>query len=108
MIVLDPARENHLTLGLAREVAAHLGRPVTLTRSGDENPSLAARARHRGRVFVSLHLNDRKSEVWIHPRAGAESCALAHRLGRALRGAVYAGDLGVLRQPSRVAACLVD
>src|SRR5262245_3499023 len=76
--------EKDVTFALARTVAARLGRDACLTRSGDENPTLAARARtardRDARIFLSLHANGgegRGSEAWVHPNGGARSVALA-------------------------------
>ena len=88
-------------MALARIVAARLGGDVRLTRTGDENPTLVARAgtaRDSGaRVFLSLHANRgargvRGSEAWVHPRGGGGSIALARTL---------LGSLGQLRVPDQ-------
>ena len=118
--------EKDVTLAVARHVAASLGGDVALTRSGDENPTIAARARTardgNARVFLSLHANSgpsdaRGSEVWIHPRSGATSARLAEQLRVAMRGlgavdrGIKAADMGVLR-PEHLApgaaACLLE
>ena len=76
--------EKDVTMALARIVAAHLGGDVRLTRRGDENPTLEARARTArqsgARVFLSLHANRgargaRGGEAWVHPRGGSEERA---------------------------------
>jgi N-acetylmuramoyl-L-alanine amidase len=119
-------REKDVTLRLGARVAHHLGDDALLTRDGDHNLSLAARAAlardHRAAVFVSLHANagapgERGPETWIHPRAGRPSHALATAIQRGLarlggpdRG-VHTGDLAVLapeRLPASTAACLVE
>ncbi len=112
--------EKEVTLALAQEVAEQLG-GARLTRVGDQNSSLAARA-HLARtapVFLSLHASSagRGSEVWLHPRGGAASRLLAQSLQRALaalgvpdRGA-RAADLTVLRPEALrpgAAACLIE
>jgi N-acetylmuramoyl-L-alanine amidase len=118
--------EKDVTFALARQVADSLGDDAVLTRTGDENPTLEARsraARERGaRVFLSLHANRgavgaRGTELWVHPRTGAGSIALARQLLRALRPlgvpdrGIKAADMGVLR-PERhapgAAACLLE
>jgi len=129
-------REQDLTLALGRllqgELAAR-GTRVRLTRSGDENPTLAqriaaARAAEAD-VFVSLHFNAspdaraRGGEVWVHGDAGAGSWALARaiarslgRQGGALGGAADGASLRVGRmaaldpswQAPATAACLVE
>jgi hypothetical protein len=117
--------EKDVTLELARRVSAHLGRGVGLTRYGDSNPTLAARAhaarRLGARVFLSLHANDgsggRGAETWVHDRAPASSHALARALQGAL-GRLGGGSSGVRQGPLAVltperfgggtAACLLE
>ena len=118
--------EKDVTLALARHVAAILGGDIALTRTGDENPTLAARARAardaRAGVFLSLHANRgahgaRGSELWVHPRSGARSIALGRQLLRAMGTlgvpdhGIKAADMGVLR-PEHLApgtaACLLE
>ena len=118
--------EKDVTMALARIVAARLGGDVRLTRTGDENPTLAARAgtaRESGaRVFLSLHANRsaraaRGSEAWVHPRGGGGSIALAQTLLRSLGRlrvpdhGIKAADMFVLR-PQHLApgaaACLLE
>jgi N-acetylmuramoyl-L-alanine amidase len=117
--------EKDVTLRIAHRVAAHLGSGALLTRSGDQNLGLAARAelarRHGAGVFVSLHANDgapgaRGSEIYLHPRAGAASRALAESLRHELSlpdapAVVREAQMAVLA-PERLgptaAACLVE
>ena len=118
--------EKDVTLAVARHVAASLGADVMLTRMGDENPTLAARARRArdtgARVFLSLHANGgapgaRGSELWVHSRGGAASTTLARQLRGAiarlgiLDHGIKAADMGVLR-PEHLApgaaACLLE
>jgi hypothetical protein len=117
--------EKDVTLRLAQLVSRQLGPDVTLTRTGDNNLSLAARsdvARRSGaRVFLSLHASEgagaRGAETWIHERASRGSAALAQSLARSLqrlggpdRG-VRRGELAVLtpeRLDGRTAACLLE
>jgi N-acetylmuramoyl-L-alanine amidase len=117
--------EKDVTLRLAQLVSGQLGPDVTLTRTGDNNLSLAARsdvARRSGaRVFLSLHTSEgaatRGAEAWIHNRASRGSAALAQSLARSLqrlggpdRG-VRRGELAVLtpeRLDGGTAACLLE
>ena len=112
--------EKEVTLALAEAVAAQLD-GAGLTRDGDQNPSLPERAlvARTAPIFLSLHASagGRGSEVWLHPRGGAASRALARSLQRALaalgapdRGA-HAADLTVLRPEALrpgAAACLLE
>src|SRR6478609_2980276 len=78
--------EADVTIRLARLLARRLGSGVALTRTDDDNPTLAERA-ERARQFdadvlVSLHANQgappaRGAEVWIHDRASEASRVLA-------------------------------
>src|SRR5687767_6697728 len=70
--------EKDVTLDIARRVVERLGGGATLTRSGDSNLSLGARARRASSdgadVFVSIHANsggphDVGPETWVHPKA---------------------------------------
>src|SRR4051812_13255835 len=118
--------EKDVVLELARRVSAKLGGGAIMTRSGDTNPSLAARGalaeRHGAGVFVSIHANGgsaggRGPEAFVHPRAPVESRVLAEDLMRELaafgsRGApIRDGELAVLTPEllgSRTAACLLE
>lgn len=117
--------EKDFNLGLARQVAARIGRGVVLTRNADTNLSLGDRvalARRWGaRTFVSLHANPnsigRGVDAWIHPSASTASHALARNLldGIARRGTriagVHAADIAVLRPdrlPRGAAACMLE
>lgn len=116
--------EKEVTLELARRVATHLSPGAVLTRTGDQNMTLAERSevarRHSAGVFVSLHANAgpdgrRGAETYVHTRADQPSRALA----RSLRGelAAFGGsgvdsaDMAVLA-PERLApgtaACLLE
>ena len=112
--------EKDVTLLLARRLATRLGGQATLTRHADVNLSLGQRvetARRSGaRVFLSLHANDGSGcETWVHPRSGASTRALAHRLHGALApltggGSVRTGLMAVL-DPHRLGgadACLIE
>jgi hypothetical protein len=115
--------EKDVTARLGARLVEHLGPGARLTRSGDHNLSLAARAelarRADAEVFISLHASDvgRGAGTFIHPRAGHESRALAASIHRELerfggdgRG-VRAGELAVLtpeRLGARTAACLIE
>src|SRR5262249_27577657 len=117
--------EKDVTLELARKLARRLPGAV-LTRQDDRNLTLGARAaaaRQAGAdLFLSLHANgggpDRPgAEVWVHPRSGPRSRALAARLQQALAratpggAAVKTGQLAVLdpaRLGGRADACLLE
>jgi len=122
--------EKDVVLDVGRRVAALLGPRATvmLTRSTDENRSLADRARvardASADVFVSIHLNGWRdpavdgSEAWVARHASDASYGLAHAvLGRVLavsrardRG-VQEADFGVLlpeRLAPNTAASLVE
>lgn len=114
--------EKEVNLLLARRVAHYLG-GARLTRTGDENRTLADRiqvARRDGaRAFVSLHTNPepRLTGVWVHPRANADSRSLAESIGRQLASRygggvqVSRGELAVLSpdlHAGDTAACLVE
>lgn len=83
--------EKDVTLDIAKQVVARLGSGAALTRTGDDNLPLGARAA-RGRnadLFVSIHANYGAPELWgpevyVHPEAGRGSRALAGQLARAL------------------------
>jgi N-acetylmuramoyl-L-alanine amidase len=121
--------EKDVTLDIARHVVARLGENAALTRTGDANLSLGARAAHASRdgadVFVSIHANSGPPEVagpetWVHPDAGPGSHQLAEGIQRALehlagrhgaaaesrRGPMAVLSPGVLGH--RTAACLVE
>ena len=118
--------EKDVVLDLARRVASRLGPGAAiLTRSGDVNLPLAARAevarRSGAPVFLSLHANSGSGagpEAYVHSGAGSASRALASDLQSALSaygGAqgrrVARGDLAVLtpsRLPSSTAAALLE
>jgi N-acetylmuramoyl-L-alanine amidase len=120
--------EKTVTMNLARRLAANLGPTAALTREGDVNLSLAARAdrarRASARVFLSLHANrgiggERGAEAWVHDQASERCHSLAGRMLAALgavRGApsgrgIKAGPMAVLT-PDRLArdtaACLLE
>src|SRR5262245_24868223 len=78
--------EKDVNMDVARHIVRHLGSDAMLTRMGDENLSLSARARRAAQVgagaFVSIHSNEGPRgaagpEVWVHDRAGPDSIALA-------------------------------
>jgi N-acetylmuramoyl-L-alanine amidase len=121
--------EKDVTLDIARHVVARLGGDAALTRTGDANLSLGARAAHATRdgadVFVSIHANSGPPEMagpetWVHPDAGADS----HRLAGGIQGALerlagrYGGSAESRRGPMavlspavlgrRTSACLVE
>lgn len=118
--------EKTVTLALASGVKALLPGEVVLTRRGDENLTLAARAAVARRLgaatFVSIHANagppgERGCEVWVHPRSGPASRALAGAVraelaalgmrDRGLReGAIATLDPGAVGPAA--AACLVE
>src|SRR5260370_15282600 len=121
--------EKDVALDLARRIRRLLGtRGIAsrLTRDGDVNLGLRERAlAARGAdAFVSLHLNGdahpgvQGSEVWVHPRAGQGSRALARSLLDALAGGTPLADRGVQDGPMEVlapdlhgnatAACLLE
>lgn len=114
-------REKDVTLELGRRIARRLGAGASLTRSDDRNLSLSRRAElarsRRVDAFVSVHVGEGRSSVWIHPRAGAPSRELGASILRAFRGyggptaRVDTGDLAILdpaRHDPRTAACLVE
>jgi N-acetylmuramoyl-L-alanine amidase len=111
-------QEKDVTLALGRAVIDHLGEPAVLTRSGDQNLSLAERqavaAAHRADVFVSLHAGAEASGVgaYVHPLSNDRSIALGRHLER---GAALPyrrrRPLAVLhpwRLPSHTAAAVVE
>jgi N-acetylmuramoyl-L-alanine amidase/V8-like Glu-specific endopeptidase len=124
--------EKDVTLDIARHVVARLGGAAALTRDGDTNLTLGARAQRAARggadVFVSIHANSGPPEMsgpetWVHPDAGASSHALAGGIQRALdrlagRYGGAAGSVDSRRGPMavlspqavgrRTAACLVE
>jgi len=121
--------EKDVTLDIARQVVARLGGDAALTRTGDSNLSLGARAAHASRdgadVFVSIHANSGPPEMsgpetWVHPDAGAGSHRLAGGIQRALERLAgrYGGSAEGRRGPMavlspgaigrRTAACLVE
>lgn len=121
--------EKDVTLDIARAVVGRLGGKAALTRTGDANLSLGARAAAAARdgadVFVSIHANSGPpeaggAETWVHPDAGPGSRELAagvqralDRLGGRYGGAAEtrSGQMAVLH-PSAVGrgtdACLVE
>jgi N-acetylmuramoyl-L-alanine amidase len=85
--------EKDVTLDIARHGVARLGGAAALTRTGDVNLSLGARASQAARdgadVFVSIHANYGSPEMsgpetWVHPEADASSHELAGGIQRAL------------------------
>src|SRR5262245_52743657 len=71
--------EKDVTFDIARAINARLGGAAALTRTGDTNLSLGARAARAARdgadVFVSIHANSGPpeaagAETWVHPNAG--------------------------------------
>lgn len=118
--------EKDVTLAIARRAAEYLGPDAVLTRNGDFNVSLGARAQtardQRADVFVSVHANHgaphaRGTETFVHANASAESRALGHAIhselatfGAPQRG-VAAETLGVLTPQHHLpttASCLVE
>jgi N-acetylmuramoyl-L-alanine amidase len=120
--------EKDVTLRLAQRLVDALGSTARLTRDGDVNLTLAARADIArsacARAFVSLHANsgrpgERGAEAWVHDRASMASKGLAARLLAALgalpnvppaRG-VKTGQMAVLTPESlapETAACLLE
>ncbi len=99
--------EKDVTLDLGRRVAAALAprADVVLTRAGDENRSLAERAKvgrdHNADVFVSIHLNGFAdpavdgSEAWVAKHAGDASRLLARTVLTRVVGVTQARDRGV-------------
>jgi N-acetylmuramoyl-L-alanine amidase/V8-like Glu-specific endopeptidase len=121
--------EKDVTLDIARQVVARLGGDAALTRTGDANLSLGARAAHASRggadVFVSIHANSGPPEMsgpetWVHPAAGADSHRLAGGIQRSLERLAgrYGGSAESRRGPMavlspaalgrRTSACLVE
>jgi N-acetylmuramoyl-L-alanine amidase len=121
--------EKDVTLDIARQVVARLGGDAALTRTGDANLSLGARAAHASRdgadVFVSIHANSGPPEMsgpetWVHPAAGADSHRLAGGIQRSLDRLAgrYGGSAESRRGPMavlspgalgrRTSACLVE
>jgi V8-like Glu-specific endopeptidase len=118
--------EKDITLDIAKHVITRLGGAAALTRAGDRNMTLGARAAkaQQADVFVSIHANYGApelsgSEVYVHPDAGRGSRALAGQIARALdRLAVrYGGGADERRgamavlNPTAIgeaAACLIE
>jgi hypothetical protein len=117
--------EKNVTLDVAGRLAGRLGRRVLLTRSGDQNRSLAQRIATAksadARVFLSIHANGgstaaRGAEVWLHDRAGPRSQDLGDDLARTLGAlgepvTVRRGNLAVLTpeyHAASTAAALVE
>jgi N-acetylmuramoyl-L-alanine amidase/V8-like Glu-specific endopeptidase len=118
--------EKDVTLDIAKHVVARLGGQAALTRTGDRNLTIGARAAQgqRSDVFVSIHANYGAPElsgpeVYVHPEAGRGSRALAGRIARALdrQAGRYGGGseerraaMAVLNPSAvgRTAACLVE
>ena len=122
--------EKDLTLDLGRRVSAALSSRahVILTRTGDENHSLAERAKvardANADVFLSIHLNGWKdpsvdgSEAWVAKHATAASHDLARTVLTHVVGVTHARDRGVQeedfgvirtdRQAPATAATLVE
>lgn len=83
--------EKDVTLDIAKHVIARLGGAAALTRNGDKNMTLGARAARaqKADVFVSIHANYGAPEmsgpeVYVHPEAGRGSRALASQIAVAL------------------------
>lgn len=118
--------EKEVTLDIAKYVIARLGGAAALTRTGDRNMTLGARAAkgQQADVFVSIHANYGAPElsgpeVYVHPDAGRGSRALAGQIARALErlearyggGGERRGAMAVLNPGAigtRTAACLVE
>jgi N-acetylmuramoyl-L-alanine amidase len=119
--------EKDVTLDIAKQVIARLGGAAALTRTGDRNLTLGARAAkaQQADVFVSIHANygapeQSGPEVYVHPEAGRGSRALAGQIAVALdrlsgryggsaderRGAMAVLNPGAIG--ARTAACLVE
>ncbi|MFH1466813.1 MAG: phage tail tip lysozyme [Pseudomonadota bacterium] len=114
---LSAGPEKDLTLQLAQGLSHQLSRQVLLTRDGDFNLSLGQRQQvvrqAGGAVFLSLHASsDERPRIFLHPRAGAGSRALAQDLAGAL-GASLREDVELaILHPEGLAtdtdACMVD
>jgi N-acetylmuramoyl-L-alanine amidase/phosphatidylserine/phosphatidylglycerophosphate/cardiolipin synthase-like enzyme len=122
--------EKDLTLDISRRVSSALTSRahVILTRTGDENRSLADRAKvahdANAAVFLSIHLNGWKdpsvdgSEAWVAKHASAASHDLARTVLTHVVGVTHARDRGVKeedfgviradRQAAGTAASLVE
>jgi len=122
--------EKDVTLDLGRRVATLLGNraSVILTRSGDENRSLADRAKvahdASADVFLSIHMNGWRdanvdgSEAWVAHGASPASRTLARTVLDRVVGATHAQDRGVrednlgvllpVRHAGNTAASLVE
>ena len=121
--------EKDVTLDIARHVVSRLGGIAALTRSGDHNLTLGARAQLAERdgadVFVSIHANSGPPEVskpktFVHPGASTSSRRLANGVQTALerlRGRYgqpsdpREGAMAVLAPPymgARTSACLAE
>jgi V8-like Glu-specific endopeptidase len=118
--------EKDVTLDIAKHVISRLGGAAALTRTGDRNMTLGARAAkaQQADVFVSIHANYGApelsgSEVYVHPDAGRGSRALAGQIARALDrlAARYSGGaekrrgaMAVLNPTAigQTAACLIE
>jgi N-acetylmuramoyl-L-alanine amidase len=107
--------EKDVTLDIARHVVQRLGRGASLTRAGDTNLTLGARAREVVRqgadVFVSIHANSGPPdasgpEVFVHPDAGGESHRLADGVQRALER--LRGRYGGISEPRSGAMAVLD
>jgi N-acetylmuramoyl-L-alanine amidase len=121
--------EKDVTLDIARHVVSQLGGDAAITRVGDSNLPLRARAERASRdgaeVFVSIHANSGPpgmsgAETWIHADAGPDSRRLAGGIQHALERLEgrYGGAAPARRAPMavlspsvlgrRTAACLVE
>lgn len=122
--------EKNVTLAVARRLAAALealGHTAVLTRDGDVNLGLSARARiardRKAEAFVSIHFNGFDSrtqgtETFVHVRSGAASAALARLVQQFTLAVTQHHDRGIKRaefgvlSPSQhhaaTAACLVE
>src|SRR6266536_1164906 len=99
--------EKDVTLDIGRRVGALLGNraQVILTRNGDENRSLADRAKIArdadADVFVSIHLNGWRdaavdgTEAWVARKPSQGSRDLARSVLDRVVGVTHAGDRGV-------------
>ncbi|HSS00701.1 MAG TPA: N-acetylmuramoyl-L-alanine amidase [Kofleriaceae bacterium] len=120
--------EKDIALDIARHVVQRLGNGARLTRAGDTNLTLGARAsqaRDSADVFVSIHANSGPPdasgpETFVHPEAGPDSHRLAESVQHALErlrgryggvGEPRSGSMAVLNPRAvgrATSACLVE